>query len=167
MIIDGTLVAELWPLLDVEFRGPEASKLRSQRVISEVQPPDGSEAKVMTAHVYRCLCIRRRGNQPHTMDELIARLLVAHRLCMRRWARTSVLLLLALLLGCLGLSFFSLTSIRIAQDNASEMAALQPLKFLTVAARAKHTATVIFVHVRLPHLSKNASLTVIRDLAML
>ena len=121
----------------------------------------------MTAHVYRCLCIRRRGNQPHTMDELIARLLVAHRLCMRRWARTSVLLLLALLLGCLGLSFFSLTSIRIAQDNASEMAALQPLKFLTVAARAQHTATVIFVHVRLPHLSKKASLTITRDLAML
>ena len=28
------------------------------------------------------------------------------------------------------------------------MAALQPLKFLTVAARTKHTATVIFVHVR-------------------
>ena len=25
MIVDGTLVAELWPLLDVEFRGPEAS----------------------------------------------------------------------------------------------------------------------------------------------
>ena len=28
------------------------------------------------------------------------------------------------------------------------MAGLQPLKFLTVPARAKHTATVIFVHVR-------------------
>lgn len=33
------------------------------------------------------------------------------------------------------------------QDFNLDMAATTPLKFLTVAAKAKHTATVIFVHV--------------------
>ena len=33
-------------------------------------------------------------------------------------------------------------------QTKKDMASLQPLKFLTVPARATHTATVIFVHVR-------------------
>ena len=31
--------------------------------------------------------------------------------------------------------------------EGQKMAALQPLKFLSIAPRAKHTATVIFIHV--------------------
>ena len=43
------------------------------------------------------------------------------------------------------------------------MASLQPLKFLTVAARAKHTATVIFVHVGSDVVAASISLILFDD----
>ena len=62
-----------------------------------------------------------------------------------RWARTTILLIFGLLAGYY---FLFLRPAATAQARVRDMAAaLQPLKFLTVAPRAKHTATVIFVHV--------------------
>lgn len=61
---------------------------------------------------------------------------------------TSQLLLLLIGLAGFWYSFTHLSKIS-TNIETKHMAGLQPLKFLSVAARAKHSATVIFVHVRL------------------
>ena len=61
--------------------------------------------------------------------------------------RTAILLILSLLVGYVFL--FSRSTVKDkARLKDTMAAALQPLRFLTVAPRAKHTATVIFIHVR-------------------
>ena len=63
-----------------------------------------------------------------------------------RWLSLNWLLLLALLWISFILVFRSSFKAH-QEDQEVVMAALQPLKYLTVAARAKHTATVIYLHV--------------------
>ena len=63
-----------------------------------------------------------------------------------RWLALNWLLLLALLLLSYTLVFRSSSKTPV-QDEGPDNAMAASLKFLTVAARAKHTATVIFVHV--------------------
>ena len=53
-------------------------------------------------------------------------------------------LALVLLVVCIALLY---PYIFLATPKDTGMTALQPLKFLSVAARKKHTATVIFIHV--------------------
>ena len=65
--------------------------------------------------------------------------------------RFLVTFLLGFVVAWLGPSFVHqvspLFSTKTANPSAAKMAATLPLKFLTVAPVAKHTATVIFVHV--------------------
>ena len=70
---------------------------------------------------------------------------------------SALTLVVSLVIGYLGLHFLFSSkhtahppSISTEPGGREMAAALQPLKFLTVAPRAKHTATVIFVHVSVP-----------------
>jgi hypothetical protein len=78
------------------------------------------------------------------MPPLTRRILVA------LWLASLVFILLYLLLD-----FYSSHSSNSPVETKTPMANLQPLKFLVVPPKLKHTATVIFLHVR-SHLISSA-----------